>query len=531
MKYRHVNTNRSIDFKKTTTLSPLACKVLASMDIEVDKIEEILYSKLTTNDFDLSFLDGIVKRIERAKANKEKILICGDYDCDGICATTILYDSLIRYGCDVGYYIPNRFKEGYGVNIETIKQALKKNYTLFITVDNGVKATNALSYAKAQGASVILSDHHAYEEDDLVYDYFLHPQILPSFYQNLSGAGLAYLLSKKIIQDHPYHTVLAGIATIGDMVGVLDANRILIKEAIQLLNTKTFLPIQLLQNNKDIWDATKIAFQIVPKINVFGRLADLANANMFVKYLLLSDTTKIKKTARQIHDLNNKRKLLSKQGELLALQQVTNKDAFIIVYDEHFHEGLNGIIAAKLVNQFHKPAMVLSVKDGIAKGSIRSVKGVDLTNFFDEIKPLLINYGGHAQAAGISLQEVNIEALQSYANKKMETVEIEKEEQVLFIDKEEVNITSIASLQCLEPFGVDFEKPKMCIEDNIIKIQSLSSGEHLKFVSNNLEYLYFFQGVKKNKYSPQTYRFVGNVTTSYFRGKKSITMIVEDVIK
>lgn len=530
MIYDEINTSKCEEYQTTYGVSAMVAKVLASKNLAEHRIQEILYSEMQTADFDLSFLDPIIERIRLAKQQGEKIMICGDYDCDGVCATTILYDALQRFGCECGYYIPDRFLEGYGVSLPTIKAAIDKGYQIVITVDNGVKATSVLQYAKDHGVCVILSDHHAYEETDLAYDYFFHPAVLPPFYGRLCGAGLAYCISKRLLGNDPYHTILACIATIGDMVGVLDANRVIIKEGIALLNTMDFPAIRLLADNENVWDATKIAFQIVPKINALGRLADQANVNTFVRYLLMRKEASLKKVSVQIQRLNNKRKKISAENEKHALALVDESQSFVIVSSPDFHEGLNGVVAAKLVNKYQRPAMVLSQHDTRLKGSIRSV-GIDVSTFFDDFKEHLLAFGGHRQAAGIALEQANLNALIAYTQQKCATEFHEEHQPYIRLDKADVTLFEVESLQCLEPFGSDFEKPKFLIEDQELILSTLSNGLHLKLVSDTIEYLYFQHGSLLHQLANKPLALIGELGIHVFRNKKSITMIVDDVIE
>lgn len=531
MIYESLDTSGYEAIQKQYHVSDLAAKVLASKKLTSKQIQEILFTGSDALTLPLKELNPIIERIKQAKQKQEKIMICGDYDCDGICATTILYDALTRYGCLCGYYIPNRFNEGYGVQLATIKQAIDKDYRVLITVDNGVKATSELTYAKEHGVCVILSDHHAYEESELVYDYFLHPSLLPPFYHRLCGAGLAYLLScSLLIEVDPYHTVLAAIATIGDMVGVLDANRVIIKAGLNLLNHIHFLPIDSLSDTNVTWDTTKVAFQIVPKINTLGRLANLANVNTMVRYLLMRDAISIQRVAAQIKELNQQRKQISSENEKLALSLVDDTQDFIVVCDEQFHEGLNGVVAARLLQKYQRPVMVLSKHENILKGSIRSM-GIDLTSFFNEIKDKLLSYGGHTHAAGIALEANNLQALILYAQQRCKKDYKEENQVYIQLSNHDISIATIESLSQLEPFGVDFEKPKFLISDSDLLITTLQQGKHLKLKGETMEYLYFNHGYLKDIFIHKSLQFIGDISINNFRNKKSVNMIIDDVIE
>lgn len=511
-------------------LSSLCAKVLAYMELTEEEIDEIIKHDTDLNDLSFPLLDKIIQRFQKAKEQKEKVLVCGDYDCDGICATSILSNALEIYGIDCGYYIPNRFKEGYGLHVNTVELAHKKGYSLLVTVDNGVKALDALTLAKEYNIDVILSDHHNYEEDELICDLFLHPNILPKQFKGMCGAGLAYLMSYALIGYHEKHAVLAGIATIGDVVPLRRVNRALVKRSIDLLNAGKYFAIQSLANDRQSWDEKKIAYQIVPKLNSIGRLADRANANNVVRFLCSDDANIIQDMVVQINQLNGERKELSSLMEERASALIQKEDNFHVLYDESFHEGINGIVASRFVNKLQQPVMVLSQSEGILKGSIRS-NSVDLTNFFDDLKDSLISYGGHKEAAGIAFAKEQLSFIKNYCNDKLVDYDEDASLSVLPLDKKEVTMDEILSLDQLKPFGCGFELPPFMIHDDSLEIVKMSNGKHLKYVGSDISYVYFNSGERyaqdKNK---QIFTFVGSLEINYFRNNRSINMLVDHII-
>lgn len=510
-------------------VDPLVAKVFSYNQLTKAQIEQILYDTKTTEDLSYTDAKPIVERLHQAKTNGEKVLICGDYDADGICSTTILYDALQIFGITCGYYIPNRFTEGYGLNKKTVEMAIEKGYKILITVDNGVKAFEALAYAKQQGLTIILTDHHSYEQDELICDYFLHPQIMQEEFHHLCGAGVAFMISRALIGRHDYHTALAAIATVADMVGVLDANRIIIKEGLSFLNQNWFANIQLLADDKSAWTTTKIGFQIAPKLNAIGRLADKANVNTIVRYLLLQNIVQIEQSAKQIKSINSLRKEISVENEAMALQKVNGEDDFMVAYSKDFHEGLNGIVAMKLTQTYGKSAMVLSNKDGVLKGSIRSV-GLDLRHVFKDMDDILLAYGGHKQAAGISFYEKDIDTIYQHLQKVAKEESVEDVVVYIPLQNEDLTIAHIERLDSLDPFGIDFAKPKFACTIDEFQMSTLSYGKHLKIQTSNMDFLYFNHGHELASYEHKKLTLIGDVSINTFRNKKTITMIVESVL-
>lgn len=504
--------------------------VLNYKKLDDDQINDI-YSEDLIEPQNNDLFKGIVERIKAAKANNEKVMIFGDYDCDGICATTIMADTLNELGIEYGFYIPNRFSEGYGVNIERMKQAKDKGYRLLITVDNGVKATEALKWCQENGIDVILSDHHTYEESDLVYDYFIHPNLMSDYYHLLCGAAVAYQISIMLCGENINRMILAGVATIGDVMPLIRYNRYLVKMTLKYLNEGFNLPLQALADNSNQWDVDKISFQIVPKLNTIGRLENILKVSAFnlVYYLLLDDEEKIKFNASQISEFNNTRKKLSDIMYQKAKAQV-NDDDFIILVDDEFQEGLNGLVAGKIAEEFNRPTIVFSHNGSLLKGSIRTSR-LNLIKFFAPINNEFVSYGGHSEAAGITIESNQLDWLRDYCKQNFQYNDIDSQIEVIAIKPEKITIELINDLKRLEPFGCGFERPKFYVEDTIKHCISLSNGKHLKYTSNNIEYLYFNNSFNKRRDVSGSNRvFVGTLTINEFRGKQKANMIVDDVI-
>ncbi|TFG81676.1 MAG: recombinase RecJ, partial [Erysipelotrichales bacterium] len=346
-------------------VSSLIAQVLAADEVSREHVLELLQTEDYVRCEDQRFV--LAKNmIETALLHQEKILICGDYDADGLCATSIMVRTLRRLKADVGFYIPDRFNEGYGLIPETVAKAIEKGYTLFITVDNGVGAFDALkAIHEANGRSIVL-DHHeitAAVECDLL----IHPSLFDQEFQNLCGSGLALQLAEHLIGYDVYNTALAGIATVGDMVDLWGANRKIVLNALSILNSERFAPIEALsEKHVDFYDEETIAFQIVPKLNVAGRLADVANANRIVDYLCSDSATEIARQSLQIIDLNTTRKRLS--NAMYDTARTLRTQGNVVVLTHHsFHEGIVGITAGRLAKEIGRPVFVFAQKGNTLK--------------------------------------------------------------------------------------------------------------------------------------------------------------------
>ena len=318
-------------------------------------------------------INTVKKRLLKAFDKNEMVFVCGDYDADGVCSTAMMVGLLKDLKIKCGYYIPNRLVDGYGLSVDLVESAYQKGYSLIITVDNGVKAIDALVKAQAYNIDVIVCDHHIIEQE-YNFPYLIHPTLLPLPYQKLCGAGIVLQLIKAFGITEPKYQILAMTATIGDMVELFDANRLIVKKGLSLLNELGFLPVEALLNQQKIIDEEDIAFRFVPAINTLGRLADQANANVLVEYLLSNDRLTIYNTAKDILALNEQRKKMIKHTEHHndRIYETVNYNLYI---SNDYHEGIIGLLANRLMLDKQKPTLVGTDNGDNYKFSGRSIQG------------------------------------------------------------------------------------------------------------------------------------------------------------
>ena len=532
MNIRKLPFDRQKEIRDRFHLSALCSKVLAAKGLDDETIETLLEEPKLADPYSANGMKEVIARIRDAKLNHEKVLICGDYDADGICSTAILVDALRTFGIDCGFYIPNRLTEGYGLHPQTVQLAYDKGYGLLITVDNGVKAFEALQLAKKLNLDVIVTDHHNMD-DPVDCLYLLHPFLMGNRFSTLSGAGVAMEISRALLGENKEHVVLACVAAIADVMSLTQETRAIVKLGIQYLKQGYCLPIRMLANDKyPKWDEVLIAFQIVPKLNVTGRLADMVNVNNTVRYLLLEDEEQICHVAKQISNLNDKRKEMSNEMVEKAKSLVHDEYRFQLLFDDSFHEGIVGLVAGKLAEELQMPVMVAArCKEGF-KGSIRSQGLVDLTTFFDECKPNLSTFGGHKAAAGIGFDFKKKQAIQDYVNSRMEDVVFDTNTtyDVIDVNMKEITIAEVESLQRLAPFGEGFSEPLFLLEKQKVKeCKALSKGLHTKWVlSDTVEAMHFYdQGWKKFQ-EDQLVSFIGNLRINAFMGRKKVNIFITD---
>lgn len=514
----------------------LAAKVCAAKALNHDQIAELTDDREFTDPLDAMGMREVIDRILSAKKNNEKVLVCGDYDADGICATAILHDALQRCGIDSGFYIPNRLKEGYGLHPHTVEMAKERGYSLLITVDNGVKAFDALQRCRELEINTIVTDHHTIAQA-VPCDLLLHSHTMGDAFVHLCGAGIALCIARALVGEIKEHVVLAAVASLGDVMPLWKETRKIVKRGLQYLNEGICLPIQSLRNKKTTkWDESTVAFQIVPKLNATGRLADLVNANNTVRYLLLNERRDILPVAAQIEALNQHRRQLSTKMNEFAQTLICPDQRFLVLADEAFHEGLIGIIAGRLCEAYHRPTAVFAINGELAKGSIRSIESIDLRPIFADCPIPLLAYGGHKAAAGLTLKQVDLPRLTEYLQTRIIAAAIEAddhEREVIPITMADLDWDAVAELERFAPFGEGFAQPLFYIEAFPVKAMlKLSQGKHVKWESlNHVEALYFNAKDVYAKYDEQKQlSLLGHLATNQFRNEKKVNIFVSDVI-
>lgn len=513
-----------------TKLSKLAQKVLQTLEPDENKWKDWLEKKPLNPVLQTPEVQAFTERILEAKENHEKIFVFGDYDADGILATTIMVSALRKLGIDVGFYIPDRIKEGYGLNKSKCALAREKGYDLIVTVDNGVAANEAIAHAQRLGMEVIVTDHHQIAEESEA-DIFIHPSDLGNEFSNLCGAGVAYELSRALKTDDDYQLQLACIADIADVMKVTGETRAIIQQGIASLNEKPDLRISSLADNFH-YDETEIGFQIVPKLNSVGRLANRANANNIVRYFLSSEPLEILQMSKQIRQINDSRKQISNSMAEHARNNVNVYDPVLLIADPGYHEGIIGLVANNLCQTYHKPAIVLTTGNDGYKGSMRAPDGFDCMEFLDGFDYFQTK-GGHKGAAGFSLDLKYIDAFKDYIRNKgaQYTWQQEKKKEVI-ITEDEISVKAIESLDELRPFGPGFEMPVFKLENPKIKrLFDIQNGRHRKYtLENGLECMRFNQSKEESKNSAaRIASFEGSLKINRYQGKKQPSFIIEKI--
>ena len=436
----------------TWNIPALPAAAIGASSLSDEQITELLNPSEQLTDSGCEALDRVCRRLMKARSSSEKVFTAGDYDADGICSTALMKDILDRLGIANGYYIPDRFKEGYGLSEATVKLAHEKGYSLIVTVDNGVKCFGALKLAKDLGMDVIVTDHHTIEEE-VPCDILLHPDVMEPRYAFLSGAGVVLQISRKLFGDIPMHTAIAAIALIGDVMPVWRENRPIIRAGLRAIERGELPAVLPLLRRGSAVDETAVSYQIVPKLNSVARMNDTSNVNTVVPFLLCRRKDQIDHYASQLERVNGARRRRSDAMVKRALE-LENNDPFPVIFDETFFEGVNGIAAGRLAKTWHKPVLVFARHDDLLKGSGRSIEGFDMYSFFSGFEELE-QFGGHTGAVGIAVKESRYEEFCSHVRSRMSDVvlpENEPEDPAFLIDADHLNFDEVSAFEALRPF-------------------------------------------------------------------------------
>ncbi|MDK6939342.1 single-stranded-DNA-specific exonuclease RecJ [Aerococcus sp. UMB8487] len=438
--------------------------------------------------FLLSDMDRAVDRLMAAIEAGQAILVYGDYDADGITAATILVEGLENMGANVHSYLPDRFVDGYGPNKDVYNYYIKQGIQVILTCDNGVKGHEAIAHAQAQGVDVIVTDHH--EMADSLPDAYaiVHPRHPDQAYpfDDLSGAGVALKVVQALTGALPIDLLdLCAIGTVADLVSLTDENRSLVKLGLQKLKqTQRLAFIRLfekLEISPSQIDEETIGFKIAPRLNALGRLSD---ANLGLQLLMSFDPDEVDEGLQEMEAINDERRALVDQIEAEARAEVDQRDHLddiLVCWQDDWHEGVLGIVASRLVERYQRPCLVLTHKtdQALYKGSGRSVQGVNLFDLLSQLDDQMLAFGGHAMAAGLTIEEAKFADWQSGLQELGESIhEIVQRPAPLDLDGRlqpaAVNLVSLEALQGLKPFGTDNPKPRFLLEAGpISRIQQL----------------------------------------------------------
>lgn len=512
-------------------MSELTKKVLEFLEPDSSKWAYWTSKQLLNPVSESKCMESFKERILRAVSNREKVIVAGDYDCDGISATTIMVSGLRKLGLECGFYIPDRIKEGYGLSEATVMLAHKKGYSLTLTVDNGIKSKPALALSKELGMDVIVTDHHTMDEE-VNCDIVVHPDLMEPCFETLCGAGIAYECMRKLGVEDDYLLQLAGLASISDMMVVKGQTRALIQNALRSINETHEKHIFSLATDRDL-NETSIGFQVVPKLNAIGRLSNLANVNNVVRYFLAHDDETIYTLGSQITQMNTIRKQMSDQMQKTALLKCKSNEDIYIIEDTSFHEGIIGLVAGALCSRFNKPCIVLAKNEQGYKASMRSPEGFNCMEFLGPYKHFVV-FGGHENAAGFSLNLNEFDLFEDFVHARIKeyTYSVKKKETLIITD-DELSLETIQSLDVLRPFGPGFVFPSFeIIHPQIKSLYDFQNHKHRKYtLESGLQCMRFNQSEVEYKKSVNAiHSFIGTAQINQYQGRKQVNFVIDEIV-
>ena len=463
------------------------CSLLIQRDINsLDKAKNFFRPKLDSL-HDPYLMKDMEKAVDRVnKGKKEKILIIGDYDVDGTTSTSMLYAYFKQREFDVLYYVPDRYKEGYGVSIESIDYADENSVKLIITVDCGIKAVNEVKYANSKGIDVIVCDHHLPDDDLPKAHSVLNPKQLDCRYpfKDLCGCGIAY----KLITAHNIKSAnklnirslldFVALATISDMMPLIDENRVMVFHGLNEINNNPRLGLRNFLKSINKVDESKISFNIGPRINAAGRMK---NGKIIVDLLTEEDANKANSLSNEVEYLNLKRRSIEKKVYENVIKKIDNTKYSNIIYGQNFSTGVLGIVASRLVEKSYKPTIIITDFDeNLLIGSVRSVSGFDVYGALTKCEKFLYQFGGHKFAAGIKIEKSKLNAFIEHFEKTVQ----ESVDGIMFernykydieVPFSKLTVKNVKLISRMSPFGLENRRP-------VFRADNCTIIDDLKFV-------------------------------------------------
>ncbi|OGW37904.1 MAG: single-stranded-DNA-specific exonuclease RecJ [Nitrospirae bacterium RBG_13_39_12] len=500
---------------KTSSISPVLAQIFINRGIKTpEEINSFLNPHISqiSDPFDIQGIKTAVDRISEASRKRERVLVHGDYDTDGLSATAIILKALEILGIDSHYFIPNRIEHGYGFNPSSVKIAKNTGATLIITVDCGITSFDTAELCKKEGIDVIITDHHEpiRNQNSKFGDAncrgldFNLPEALAvinpkisrsqSSISNLSGAGIAFKLVHALAMIHPAQFTirdfldLAALGTIADVVPLTGENRLIVKEGLRLIEDGARPGMRALKKVSGIKErAIKtglLSFTIIPRINAAGRVSD---SNRVVKLLLTDSEDEATEFSLWLDKLNSERQRIEEEVYQEALYKLNNKGVgpVIVLSSEGWHQGVIGIAASRIAEAFYRPTIVISTDGHIARGSARSIPGFDMYSALTACRKYLKAFGGHKQAAGLELEVSDIPFFEEHISKIANETFITKDfipslEIDAYVEFPDLNFDLTRELGMLEPFGFGNSEPLLGSKKLEVLYPKIVKNNHLK---------------------------------------------------
>ena len=555
--YNEVDENKVLEISKKYGISELLATILVGRNIVEDEKIKVFLNP-SRNDFYDPFLmpdmEIATNRIIKAIENKEKIVIYGDYDVDGITSISVLKQFLEDRGMEVGYHIPNRLDEGYGLNKDAIDEIYKAGYRLMITVDCGISGIEEVEYANSLGIETIVTDHHE-PLDELpnaiaVIDAKIKTNKYPC--NQLAGVGVVFKLTQALgiklnLEEKEYlkYLDLVCIGTISDIVPLVDENRVIAKLGLKLVEQTRNIGLKTLLDSigyKEI-NSMSVSFGIAPRINACGRMG---YADEALKLFLTKDKSEAVELTNKLNDYNKTRQDIEKTIFDEALSKIKenklDEESAIVVSGDNWHHGVIGIVSSKITDMYFKPSILICFEGTDGKGSGRSIPGFDLHKALCETSNYLTKYGGHAMAVGLSLEKEKFKQFKEVFFEYVDRQNISDIIPIINIDKQvtyrDLSLDAVKDLEKLEPFGEANKAPLIAYKNlKIDSIRVLTEGKHMKLTlktENNsiINAIGFNLGYRAEEFLiGDKVDIVGMLEINSFNGFETVQFNLKDIMK
>lgn len=549
----------------TTKIHPLVTQILLSRGLKTEKeLNQFVFPNYETDSPDpflFSDMEKVVDRIKKAVDQKEKVIIFGDYDADGITSSAILKETFDLLGLESEVYIPNKRTEGYSVNSSAIEMFAANNVSLVITVDCGITSIAEVQKAKELGIDVIITDHHHVPAQLPAAFAIINPHQENCGYPfaDLAGVGVAFKVVQAIFQKlmpeqmpmTKWMLDLVAIGTIADCVPLVGENRLFVKYGLVVLSKtrrvglhEMFVVGRIVIDENAPADTKKVSFYIAPRINAAGRID---HANLAYNLIVEKDTAKARVFALELEASNTERQKVTQKivDEVKILAENSFKDKkFIFAVGEHFPIGVVGLVAGKIAQQFNKPTAIFQKSEGESKGSFRSIPQINIIETIGQCKELLVRHGGHSQAAGVTVKNEDLEKfyekMNEIINEKLQDIDLAIE---IKIDGEvsgsDVDFDLVEDLEKLMPFGEGNSEPILAMRNLIVQEKRVlgNGNKHIKlFLSPADGSPKIFEAVSFNGYEKYEHIKIGdkidilcNIQKDEWNGNKKIQLMIVDV--
>jgi len=548
----HIDKELAAQVAENHSLDPFTALILVSRSItEYEDVEEFFDNDFSFCDsYLITDMEKAVERIEKAIDNFEKICVYGDYDCDGVTSTALMYSYLSDRGADVMYYIPDRVSEGYGMSCGGVDKLYAQGVKLIVTVDNGISAIEEIEYANSLGIETVVTDHHKVGDrlPDAVAVVDPHREDCNLHFKDWAGVGVAFKVVCAL-EKGDYSTVLAkyadiiAVGTIADVVDLKDENRAIVKYGVAKINSNPCDGINALRQIAGVGErtlnATGVTYSLAPRINAAGRMESAITA---LKLLLCDSLSVALDIAEQVDSCNQQRHISENEIMQAAVAHIEANEKLkysrvIVVCGENWHHGVIGIVAARITEKYGKPSIVITFEGDEGTGSARSIEGFSVYDAIKSCEEELTHFGGHTMAAGLGVKRENVEKFFVKINEYAKTLGSVFPTLTLDckLNPAYINAELVESLETLEPFGAGNPQPLFGIFGvTLANIKPVGEGKHLRlgFTKGNVQFFAMKFGTTLNDFPYRENDIVDlavRLEKNEFRGEVKASVQIRDI--